>query len=634
MLSRTDLAPGDRAIIETIAMAKLLHASGDYDFVEPNIAVNSFQSLTGTYPPSDRDYARQRWHYELINMPQAMLALNSAGLSANARPIVAVLDTGVFLAHPDLAGQFVGGYDFVPAASSGDGDGFDSNADDTARSYTQPSFHGTHVAGTVAALGFNGVGGLGVAPMAQIMPVRVLGEGGGSNYAVIQGIRFAARLSNDSGALPAKRADVINMSLGSQSACTTSMRDAVVAARAVGTIVVAASGNDSTSSSLAPIGSPASCSGVVSVGAVGPNKTRSQFSNGGAGLWMVAPGGDFSSITGNVGGDTIYSTLAEYRGSVRTATYGGMMGTSMASPHAAGVMALMRYANPAITVDQIDSLIANNTIVDDLGTPGRDSSYGLGLINARKAVDAALAARGVTTTPGGRVEAQPSNLSLGALRTETDLLIDRIGSSTETVTSVVASTSAITVVAKTASSVNATTKLGTYLVRANRAVIPPGTTQFPDVVITTSAGRVVKVPVVVENRLASAIAGNLGPIYILVYDAKGASDAQALAVDYVATPVSGVYSYSITVTAPAGQANPSSIFIYGGADLDNDGFICGGGEACGAYPVLSGVPLTLYPRGNLINIDFSVTPFGGINAAGVSPLGGTPTGLRRPARSN
>jgi serine protease len=631
MLKRNDMNPDVRRTIETMAMTKLLRASGNYDFVELNYEVKTTQSLTGSLPSNDRDYARQRWHYELINLPSAFQALNALNPAPSQRPIVAVIDTGVVLGHPDLSGQMVGGYDFVPASDSGDGDGLDANADDSARANSTPSFHGTHVAGTVAAQGFNTLGGLGVAPMAQIMPIRVLGERSGTTYAVLQGIRFSAGLSNDSGALPARRADVINMSLGSEAPCSTAMSSAVSAARAAGTIVVAATGNDSTTTSLRPIGSPASCAGVISVGAVGPNKTRAQYSNGGSGLWISAPGGDFTNITGNPGGDGIYSTLAEFRNGTRVATFGNLSGTSMASPHVAGVMALMRWVNPAITPAQVDTLIANQTIVDDIGAAGRDASFGFGLVNARKAVEAALAARGGSVPATGRVEAQPSSLSLGSVLSETDLIIDRIGASTETVVSVSASAATITVSPKTTGSVNTTTKLGTYVVRANRASIPTGTAVFPEVVITTSAGRTVRVPVAVENRPGGAVTGNLGPIYLLVYDAKAADDADTIAATFVAQPVNGVYAYSLTVTAPTGTVNPSSIYIYAGADLDNDSLICGPGEACGAYPVLSGLPVRVYPRGNLNNIDFSVAPSGGITPVSVGSTNGQSQGRRRPA---
>src|SRR5690606_17805557 len=136
------------------------------------------------------------------------------------------------------------------------------------------SWHGTHVAGTVAASSNNGMGVTGVSWGAKIMPVRVLGKGGGNTGDVSQGILFAAGLPNASGVLPARKADIINLSLGSPQA-TNAERDAIAAAIAEGVIIVAAAGNSSTSANFYPAAYP----GVIGVSATNPQNTKTSYSN-------------------------------------------------------------------------------------------------------------------------------------------------------------------------------------------------------------------------------------------------------------------------------------------------------------------------------------------------------------------
>ena len=175
---------------------------------EPNYRVS-------TMATTNDEALSVQWHYPLINLPAAWDTSVGSG-----DVIVAVVDTGILSGHPDLQGQLVPGYDFIRnRVDAGDGDGIDPNPEDPGNG-AEPgasSFHGSHVGGTVAAAGNNGIGVAGVAYGARLMPLRALSERGGSSYDVSQAVRYAAGLANDSGTVPPQRADVINLSLGGES---------------------------------------------------------------------------------------------------------------------------------------------------------------------------------------------------------------------------------------------------------------------------------------------------------------------------------------------------------------------------------------------------------------------------------
>ncbi len=630
---RQGLTDQARKLRETTDYAKLMVASGAYASATPDRRVSTQQSTSWpAYPPNDREVAKQRWHYEAINLPSAVTALRGVDLSGSAAPIVAVVDTGIVADHPDLASQLVAGYDMISDVdSAGDGDGPDANPNDASRS-TSSVFHGSHVAGTIAAQAGNGIGGTGIAPMARIMPVRVLGvEGSGSLFDILQGIRFAAGLPTDRGVRPARKADVINMSLGGSGACPSEVAEVFRQVRAAGSLVVIAAGNESTRTRTSPVGMPANCANVWAVASVDARNQRAPYSNVGAENAVAAPGGDTSvSTTGNGLPDGIYSTMATVQGSQRQPTYGFLQGTSMATPHVAGVFALMRWAHPGITPDQVDALLRNGTIVDDLGSSGRDSTFGYGLINARKAVEAALAARGgaPVPTPAGQVEARPSSISLGSTRTEADLVLALDGTSSERVVSVTTDSNQIAVAPRSGDSVDPQTKLGTYRVTANRSALGAGASAFPNVVVTLSPARTIRVPVAISRGGADGALGTLGPVYVVVLDADDPDLATVGGVTVVA-PTAGLYQYRVTVPGT------KSILVLAGNDLDNDDYICGSGEGCGAYPSLSSELSILHPTADVSGIDFALWPIGGVRPGGsaiAANNGSQPLTPRRPSR--
>ena len=612
---RRSMPERTRALHQTIDDAKLLVASGEYAHAVPNFEVQAAQTVAlQRFPPNDREYVKQRWHYEAINLPGAMAALEGLDLSASDPPIVAVVDTGIVGSHPDLSNQLVAGYDFVStAASAGDGGGSDADPDDASLKMDFP-FHGTHVAGTIAAQTYNGIGGAGIAPIARIMPVRVLGtSGSGTLYDILQGVRFAAGMDTDAGVVPVRRADIINLSLESQGMpCDPLPQQLFSEVRARGVIAVAAAGNASRPDRPMPVGFPANCADVFPVAATDALNRRASYSNEGPEILIAAPGGDMSqSTTGSGLPDGIFSATASVDGTGnRLPAYGYLQGTSMAVPHVAGVLALMRWANPSLTAQAIEALVRDGSIVDDIGPQGRDDSFGYGLINARKAVDAALAARSRTApqppSVAGETKAQPGSISLGSIRSEAEMVLSHVGVSSERVLSVASDSPVITVTPK-AGAVDPGTGLGSYLVRPNRQLMTAGSSLFPRIVVQLSSGRTLSVQVALERRQADAGLGNLGPIYLLVLDAASQT-RKAAAETIVIAPVAGRYRYSVTVPGT------TAISIVAGSDLGNTGGICSAGEACGAFPMLNGKLEVLHPRGDLEGIDFTLFP-----AAGISP---------------
>jgi len=593
--------------IELLKTAKRLQASGAFAYVQPNwIAERS--ALVGSFPPDDRAYEYQRWHYEQINLPAAMGRITGLTAQPAQRPLVAVIDDGVVLDHPDLAPQlFSPGRAFISRSSAGDGN--TASGDNTAVAADQPVFHGSHVAGTVAAATFDGIGGAGTAPMAQILPLRVFPPAGGATSVdIVNAMLYAARLPNNSGTLPARRADVINMSLGGDRACDAAYQDVIDQVRAAGVIVVVAAGNSGHNDrgQRAAVGAPANCNGAIAVSALNARKGITPYSNTGTQIAVAAPGGDASqSTTGSGAPDNVYSDVASFDANgVRQPAFGGMQGTSMAAPHVAGVMALMRYVNPALTVAQVDALLAQGALTDELGAAGRDIDFGFGLINALKAVNAALAAgTNPPPVPQGQIVAGPSSIDFGSFQSSAVLDLSATAATSETVVGIGSDNLAVTVAA---TAVDGSTGLGRYTVNVNRALLAPGSV-FPTLTVTLAPARTLTVQLTITQPAAGGAMSNAdyGPLYVLLID----PDTQQVVDAVLATRSNGQYSWSAS-----GYSKPR-LALVAGADLDNDDFVCQRGEPCGAYPVLApGRDLTVLTlTGDRNDLNFQVAPLSGMS---------------------
>ncbi|MEU0999844.1 S8 family peptidase [Streptomyces tibetensis] len=346
--------------------------------------------------PNDTEYGKQWDLFEStagMNVPGAWDTTTGSGVT------VAVIDTG-YVAHSDLAANIVGGYDFISdTAVSVDGDGRDSNPADPGDWYNDnecgqgiaastSSWHGTHVAGTIAAATNNGKGVAGIAYGAKISPVRVLGKCGGYDSDIIDAITWAS--GGTVSGVPANTnvAKVINMSLGGGGACSTATQSAITGAVNRGTTVVVAAGNENQNVSNA---SPANCNNVIAVAATNRAGSRASYSNYGSLVDIAAPGGETRTSTAN----GILSTLNSGTKTPSSENYASYQGTSMATPHIAGLVALMKSANSALTPAQIESAVKANA----RPLPGTCSGgCGAGLADAAKTVQAVKGGTSTGTT--------------------------------------------------------------------------------------------------------------------------------------------------------------------------------------------------------------------------------------------
>ncbi|AWE53030.1 S8 family peptidase [Streptomyces nigra] len=336
--------------------------------------------------PNDTEYAKQ---WDLFETTAGMRVPGAWDVATGTGVTVAVIDTG-YVSHSDLAANIVAGYDFISDATvANDGNGRDSNPADpgdwTAANECQSgdpaygsSWHGTHVAGTIAAVTGNSKGVAGIAHGAKVSPLRVLGKCGGYDSDIIDAITWASGGTVSGVPANANVAKVINMSLGGGGSCTTATQSAINAAVSRGTTVVVAAGN---SNANAANYSPASCANVISVAAADRQGNRSYYSNYGTVVDIAAPGGETNSVTA----DGILSTLNSGAQGPSGENYAYYQGTSMAAPHIAGLAALMKSANASLTPAQIESAIKTNART----LPGTCSGgCGAGLADATKTVQA------------------------------------------------------------------------------------------------------------------------------------------------------------------------------------------------------------------------------------------------------
>jgi serine protease len=361
----------DRAAAETLM--RQLAADPNVEYVEVD------RRLQIALTPNDTRYNEQWQYFDATGGIRADQAWDSA---TGTGVVVAVLDTGI-TNHSELNGNVIAGYDFVSdAATARDGNGRDSNPNDEGDWYSagecgqisgsNSSWHGTHVSGTVAALTNNANGVAGTAFNAKIEPVRVLGKCGGTISDIADAIVWASGGTVSGVPANANPAEVINLSLGGSGACSSAMQSAINGAVSRGTTLAIAAGNSNADVSGF---TPANCANVIAVGSTTQSGARSSFSNYGAGVDLAGPG------------SSILSTLNAGTTTQGAESYAVYSGTSMATPHVAGVIALVQsIATTPKTPAEMETLL-KNTARAFPSTPSQP--IGTGIVNAKAAVDAA-----------------------------------------------------------------------------------------------------------------------------------------------------------------------------------------------------------------------------------------------------
>lgn len=520
---------------------------------------------------------RYQWHYPLINLPGAWDT--SVG---NPEVVVAVVDTGILANHPDLRGQLLPGYDFIrDPGEAGDGDGIDPDPEETIGSADPAAvnYHGSHVTGTVVAAGNNGIGVAGVAFGARVMPLRALNASGGTSYDILQAVRYAAGLENDSGQLPAQPADIINLSLGGSGFSQTA-QNLYSELRDRGIAVVAAAGNEgSTLPSY-----PAAYDTVIAVSAVDAEQNITRYSNRGDYIDVTAPGGDGSA---DINGDGYPDGVLSTGSADGDFAYTFLSGTSMAAPHVAGVFALMKSVNPDLDASDMERLLQDGRLSVDIGGAGRDDLFGHGLIDARRAIDAALAEAGGGLDTPPRLVSSTASLNFGTALSRLEFTLSNGGNGSVGAIAVIAdqpwlSTEAVNV---------DESGLGRYRVTVSRDGLSPGI--YEGLLLASSAAGNLNIRVLVS--VADVSTTELGVIYVLVFDPQ----TDQVVAQTGLRGVNGAYRYEIP------DVPPGRYQVFAGTDLDNDLLICDPGEACGAWLTIDD-PLLIDADGDRSDVSFPI----------------------------
>ena len=332
------------------------------------------QASNQVVAPNDTLYPQQ-WNLhgtKGISAPEAWKTTQGAGVT------VAVIDSGI-VKHPDLDANVLPGYDFITEPSiARDGNGRDSDPTDQGNweeagvcdadsEASESNWHGTHVAGSIAAIMNNKRGIVGVAPSTKILPVRALGMCGGYDSDIADAMVWAAGGTVEGVPANSNPAKIINLSLGGEGTCPATYSKAIAEVNKRGAILVVAAGNDGQDTSKV---APANCGGSIVVGATDQEGKRSDFSNYGKLVDVSAPG---SSIMSTVDLGTTVS---------KGAGYTEYDGTSMAAPQVAGIIALMKSVDPSLNAERAKQILKQTSkpLTCDV------NACGSGIVNAASAL--------------------------------------------------------------------------------------------------------------------------------------------------------------------------------------------------------------------------------------------------------
>lgn len=380
-----------------------LKADPAVETVEIDRRYQRMQTFTPTMVPDDPRYADLQWHFNNpvggVRAEQAWDVPNGQGQGV----VVAILDTGIVENHVDLAANVIPGYDMIsdPEVSRRPeagrvpggwdiGDWTEAGQCSSNSQASRSSWHGSHVAGTVAQETNNGLGVAGLAHAAKVMPVRVLGACGGYGSDIADGIIWAS--GGEVPGLPANEnpAEILNMSLGSPVpvACSSLYQDAINGANERGSIIVVAAGNSNANAGNYTM---SSCQGVISVGSTGITGAKAGYSSWGARVDLSAPGGG----GGQANDGYVWQVInGSHTSPSDEWLLGGMAGTSMASPHVAAVAAMVQGALVAndrepLNWTQMRDLLTSTARAFPVAPPS-STPIGAGIVDAAAALAKAL----------------------------------------------------------------------------------------------------------------------------------------------------------------------------------------------------------------------------------------------------
>ena len=565
----------------TLAKIQLLNEHPDIASASPNYVRKLIKPKTNTnsgFNPQDSYFALQ-WHYGQIQLEEAWSIMGAPLINAGDTIEIAVIDTGHLPQHPDASSATPGcdgGFDFISNPyQSIDGDGWDSDPTDPGDLYL--SYHGTHVAGTIGANTSNNLGVTGIAWGASLCHLRVLGLTGGTEYDLIQAILYAAALPGDYEAYVARRArpvDIINLSLGGTS-YSFAENQAVQDAINQGVILVAAMGNEGSNVPQYPAAYP----NVIGVGATGSTNSITSYSNYGNHIDVSAPGGDFNLDTAQDGyPDGVLSLSADDYDANIQYEYAFYEGTSMATPHVSGVIALMKQQYPVLDTQRFLAMLQQNLLTDDIMSPGFDQQSGFGQINALKAVISAQN-QGQTTQSQQLLISNPN-----VIFTETGaqtLSMTNLSNTQTTITQISWMESWVNIVPSQAlpltlnpnQSLSLTVTVTDFLQKVGdlSALVTVG---FND-----ASSRAFSV----TTSLPPLPLTNIGSLYVVILDSNGnwpsyLTNQWDYAITRVEPDQQGEYHFELH---SAGSGNPQDRFsLFASTDLDGDGKLCDFGEFC------------------------------------------------------
>ena len=554
-LKQTTSKPGvSSEFDDTLAIISALNQQPDVAYAEPNY----YRKIL--YRPNDEFYHLQ-WSLPLIGLEEAWdITRGSSDV------IVAVIDTGVHFDHPDLTGIFSDdGYDFISSPDTSlDGDGIDPNPTDPGDDpYSSGSFHGTHVAGIIAAAMDNDIGVAGIGGQTRIMPIRSIGlNGSGTVMDTLQAMRYAAGMPNDSGQLPRQPADIINLSLGgdSSSQAEAELIEEITAKRNI--VVVAAAGNLPIDQPIYPASYP----NVISVSAVDFDRHIAPYSSYGEYIDVAAPGGvDFGNLENYQ--DGILSTVGVNHNGNITSDYAFYAGTSMAASHVSGVIALMKAVRPDLTSADVNGWLLQGALSTDLGEAGWDPYFGYGLIDAHRAV---LTAQN-EPRPDLRFKIDPNQLDFDINENQAEVRLSKMSADALTFSEI---TSTADWVHVSPSDVD-DDMMGTYIVDLDRThpdLNEPGLheAQVEFIFDQQTLALTVKAAVSEEETPPSEDDNYIGHLHVLLLDADSRATLYGLPADFGGD---GQYHFEFN------NLPPGKYLIVAGSNRDDDSRVGEQGEA-------------------------------------------------------